>query len=272
MEHIKIMTENKNFDWNEFLHNRMAVGQYSFTVNELTDEFHLTEKVIFQALNRLIKKRAIAKIRQGFYVVLTPDSVKSGILSIYLYIDDLMKSLGKPYYLGLLGAAALHGAAHQAPMANYIITFNPVPRNIINEKMKLYFIGKKELLAEGIVQKKGQAGYFNVSSPELTAFDLLDQIRRFGLNHITTVLQELHEVMKGVALKRIAILNNTANIQRLGYILENFCENQKLAAVLYNIIEQKKISYLPLSPVQKRVGKHDNKWKIIINTEIDPDL
>jgi predicted transcriptional regulator of viral defense system len=264
---------NTNFDWNVFLHNRLAVGQYAFTVSELIDEFQLSETVIFQALNRLIQKKSIAKIRQGFYVILTPDSAKRGILSIYLYIDDLMKSLGKPYYLGLLGAAALHGAAHQAPMAEYIITLNPAPRNIVNKKMKLYFVGKKQLLTEGIVQKKGQAGYFNVSSPELTAFDLLDQIRRFGLNHITTVLQELHEVMKVSALKKIATLNNnTANIQRLGYILENFCENGKLTDALHKVLENRNFSPIGLSPLKGRKGVIDKRWQIIINTEIDPDL
>jgi predicted transcriptional regulator of viral defense system len=102
---------------------------------------------------------------------------------------------------------------------------------------------------------------------------LLDQIRRFGLDHITTVLQELHEVMKVSALKKIAILNNnTANIQRLGYILENFTEGQKLADTLYKILEKRNYSYIPLSPVKKRIGQYDSKWKLIINTEIDPDL
>ena len=31
------------------------------------------------------------------------------------YIDDFMKAIGAPYYVGVLTAAALHGAAHQQP-------------------------------------------------------------------------------------------------------------------------------------------------------------
>ena len=30
------------------------------------------------------------------------------------YIDDLMRHEGRPYYVGLLKAAELHGATHQA--------------------------------------------------------------------------------------------------------------------------------------------------------------
>jgi predicted transcriptional regulator of viral defense system len=267
------ITDNSSFDWNKFLHIRLSTSEYAFTVNELIEKFDLAETVIYQALNRLIRKRAIVKIRQGFYVVLPLDNTQTGVVSVYLYIDDLMKSLGKPYYLGLLGAASLHGAAHQAPMADYVVTTCPLPRNIVNKKMKLYFIGKKELVAEGIMQKKGRTGYFNVSSPEQTAFDLLDQIRRFGLDHISTVLQELHEAMRAPTLKKIAVLNNnTANIQRLGYILENFTENQKLADTLYKVLENRKYSPVGLSPLKGRKGKIDKKWQIIINTQIDPDL
>jgi predicted transcriptional regulator of viral defense system len=268
-----MMVEKTQIDWNNFTNSLLAHWEFSFTINELREKFHLSDTVLNQGLHRLAQKKKITKIREGFYVVLPPNHQRFGSLPMYSYIDHLMKSLNKPYYVSLLTAAMLHGASHQKPMVEFVTTTYPTPRNIINKEMRLYFIGKKELVTEGIMQKKGEARYFNVSSPELTAFDLLDQIRRFGLNHITTVLQELHEVMKIPALKKIAVLNNNAaNIQRLGYILETFTEGQKLANALYGIIENQTPSYIPLSPVKKRAGKYDNKWKIIINTEIDPDL
>jgi hypothetical protein len=43
------------------------------------------------------------------------------MLPINLFIDDMMKSLNKRYYVGLISAAALHGAAHQKPMEYYVI-------------------------------------------------------------------------------------------------------------------------------------------------------
>jgi predicted transcriptional regulator of viral defense system len=267
------MIKKTQIDWDDFTNSLLSRWRFSFTINELREKFQLSDTVLNQGLHRLIRKKKIKKIREGFYAVLPPNHQQFGTLPMYSYIDHLMKSLGKPYYVSLLTAAQLHGAAHQKPMVEFITTTYPTPRSIINRQMKLYFIGKKELITEGIVQKKGEASFFNASSPELTAFDLLDQIRRFGLNHITTVLQELHEAMKIPVLKKIAILNNsTANIQRLGYILENFTEGQKLSCALHKIIEKKEVSYIPLSPVKKRAGKYDSKWKIIINTQIDPDL
>ncbi|MDR3189362.1 MAG: type IV toxin-antitoxin system AbiEi family antitoxin [Prevotellaceae bacterium] len=257
----------------KYLQQVRARGRYSFTLDELRQRTSLSYRSVKQNLYYLKSKKYIAQIRQGFYVILFPEYTGMGTVPVYQYIGHLMKSLDKPYYIGLLSAAALHGAAHQKVMVDYIVTQNPAPRNINSKNDKLFFISKNELLTEGIIQKKSRVGYINVSSPELTAFDLLDQIRRFGLNHITTVLQELHEVMKASPLKKIALLNNnTANIQRLGYILENFTEGQKLADALYKMVENQKLSYIPLSPVKKRVGTYDTKWKIIVNTEIDPDL
>jgi hypothetical protein len=120
------------------------------------------------------------------------------MLPPYLFIDDLMKSLDKPYYVGLLSAAALHGAAHQQPMGYTVITQSPAPRSI--NRLKIVFFSRQDFLQDGIIQKKTPAGYINVSSPELTALEFFDYIRKFGINRITTVLQELAEAMKPVPL------------------------------------------------------------------------
>ncbi|MGH7573003.1 MAG: type IV toxin-antitoxin system AbiEi family antitoxin domain-containing protein [Gemmatimonadota bacterium] len=40
-------------------------------------------------------------------------------------IDDLMRFLEQPYYVGLLSAAAIHGAGYQQPMVFQVITDQP---------------------------------------------------------------------------------------------------------------------------------------------------
>ncbi|HCC52500.1 MAG TPA: hypothetical protein DEQ30_10950, partial [Porphyromonadaceae bacterium] len=86
-------------------------GRYAFTAEELKDKFNLSLNALNQLLYRLKQKNEIALIRQGFYVIIPPEYSKQGFLPPYLYIDDLMKWLDKPYYVGLLSAAALYGAA-----------------------------------------------------------------------------------------------------------------------------------------------------------------
>jgi len=257
----------------KYLTSIRAKGRYSFTLEEIVKEFDVSQTVIFQRLYQLKIQKKIAQIRQGFYVIVPPEYTSMGTLPTYLFLDHMMKFLGKPYYVGLLSAAVLHGAAHQKPMMDFIVSETPTPRNVKNKKHHIKFISKKTLLKEGIIQKKTQAGYINVSSPELTAFDLLENINMFGINRITTVLLELHEEMCPLRLAKIAkLVDNKSNIQRLGYILERIVEQEKLSNALYRVLKKSKLEPVSLSHLKSRKGNIDPKWKIIVNMQIETDV
>ena len=259
-------------DWNLLFNTYLEHGKYTFTYEEISKQFSLSDTAISLQLLYYSRKKRIFQIRKGFYGILTPENSAGGILPSDLFINSLMKHLNKPYYVALLSAATLHGAAHQKPMVDYVISQTPAPRSIVNKKMKLYFISKKSWEQSGIVQMKTRAGYINVSSPELTAFDLVVYSSKFGVNRVATVLQELYEVMKPVALKRIAEMQETAVVQRLGYVLDRIVENEKLSNVLLKALENKKIFPVPLSVKKPKKGEIDEKWKIIINMQIETDL
>ena len=256
---------------NKYLIEIRAEGRYAFTTEELKNQFNLSSNALNQILYRLKQKKEIASIRQGFYAIIPPEYSKQGIIPPYLYIDDLMASLHKPYYVGLLSAAALHGAAHQQPTGYTVITQSPAPRSI--EKLKILFFSKQEFLQEGIIQKKTPAGYINVSSPELTALDFFDYIHKFGINQITTILQELSEEMKPSILMRIAKqYSNTSAVQRLGYILDTEVSNEKLSEALWKVLNHTNFFPIPLSPQKEKKGEIDYKWGIIKNMGIESDL
>jgi predicted transcriptional regulator of viral defense system len=252
-----------------------AKGRYTFTFDELKEHFNSSDKALRQKMFRLQKKNEIAIICRGFYVIVPPEYASTGTLPETVFIDTLMKYLGKNYYVGLLSAAALYGAAHQKPMTDYVVCQHPAPRNISNKKHKILFFSKQILIQEGIIQKKTISGFINVSSPELTAFDLLDNIKKFGINRITTVLQELYEEMLPSRLSKIAkLVDNKANMQRLGYILETIVgkDTEKLTAALYKILSKTTFVPVSLSPVKTRRGTINKKWQIIENMQIESDL
>jgi predicted transcriptional regulator of viral defense system len=255
----------------KYLTEVRAQGRYAFTVDELKNKFDLSYRALRQNLFRLKSKKEIALIRQCFYVIIPPEYSKQGMLPPYLFIDDLMKSLDKPYYVGLLSAAALYGAAHQQPMGYTVIVQSPALRSI--DKLKIVFFPKQNFPQDGIIQKKTPAGYINVSSPELTALDFFDYIHKFGINRITTVLQELVEEMKPSALLKIAKqYTNTAAIQRLGYILDREISAEKLSDALWKVLNEKTCFPVPLSPQKGKKGEMDSKWKVIKNMKIESDL
>jgi len=257
----------------DYLNKIRSKGGFFFTYHELIQAFGVTPEAIDQALHRLKSRNFIAQVKKGYYVILTPVYSAQGMLPPNLFIDDLMKSLGKQYYIGLLSAAALYGASHQQPLEYFVVTERPSIRSIKKGKLVINFLIKKEWPVNSIMKNKSEAGYINVSSPELTALDLFYYSNVISSNRAFTILQELQEEMKPTDLGKIAFdYPQTSAIQRLGYILEKKLNKVKLAAPLYKAISARKSYYVPLSPAKNKKGATDSRWKIIINTEMEGDL
>lgn len=267
------LIKNKSVNWDKFLVELQSQGRYAFTFDELRSRFDLSEETLLQGLYRYKAKKLVAQIRKGFYAIIPPEYSNQGMLPPYLFIDDLMKSLNKPYYVALLSAAALHGAAHQQPMEYFVIAQTPAPRNINHKKLKISFFSKNNWEQDDIVQKTTNVGYINVSTPELTALDLLAYPEKIGLNRATTVLQELAPTMKISALSRTAKrCSSTPVIQRLGYILDKVLAEQKLAEALLKVLNSKTVNPVLLSPQKEKKGVTDDTWKVIKNMELESDL
>ncbi len=239
-------------------------------MEELRIKFDVSEKALLQNIYRLKIKNKIAQIRKEFYVIIPPQYSNKGMLPPSLFIDDMMKFLNRDYYVGLYSAAALHGAGHQQPMEFHIITKKPALRNIKNKKLTLSFFTKGNWHNNQLIEKKTEAGYMNVSTPELTAFDLVHYNKKIGgLNRIIPILAELTEEMTPSVIRKIAKKQKTTTIQRLGYLLNEIGKGT-LSNSLYKTIERKKLREIPLSLAHtKREGEVDEQWKIVINSELD---
>ncbi len=255
----------------DYLNEVQSKGRYSITLDELQGKFQVSKKALLQNIYRLKSKNRIAQIRQEFYAIIPPQYSHQGILPPTLFIDDLMKSLNKEYYVALFSAAALHGAAHQQPMEFQVITKPNALRNISNPKLVVRFYTKTEWNKENISKKKTDAGFINVSSPELTGFDLIYYHKAIGgINRMLPVLEELSEEMKPDHIQKVAKEQKTATIQRLGYVLKEIGMDSLAEAIsqeLKNRIGYKKI---PLSLMhKKKTGPVDQRWKIIMNNKLE---
>jgi predicted transcriptional regulator of viral defense system len=210
--------------------------------------------------------------------VILPEFGLKGIVPPMEYIDQLMKFLSNDYYVSLLSAAALQGAAHQAPMEFFVITNSRILRNKQKDDVKINFVTKKNIPTQYITQVMVNSGYVNVSSPELTAFDLIIYEKNIvSINRVATVLSELAETLKfeHISIEFLKSLN-VAIIQRLGYLLD-LLEFEDLANILLQKSREADIKFrkYPLSIVSEKKNYTDyqmnDKWKIIINEKIDID-
>lgn len=258
-----------------FINELRSNGRYAFTLPEVRNKFEQSDEAIKKAIQRLKKKSEIALIRNEFYVVITPEYRSKGILPPSLFIAELMKFLEKDYYVGLLNAAAYYGAAHQQPQSYSVITTKPSLRNINKDSLKINFHIKKEWNKGDIIQKKVDTGYLNVSSPELTALDLVYYFEQAGgLNRVATVLEELCESidankMLGLAKRYSPI----TTVQRLGFLLEEILNMQDLSNPIKDYLKTGNYFPVLLRPQKERPEMiTGNDWKVVQNLEIETDL
>ena len=269
--------EVKKYNYvDKFIIELQSEGRYSFSLEELRQRFRFSKEAIKLALKRLSQKGKIVSVRKGFYVIVPPEYAAQKILPPSLFIDQLMSYINKPYYVGLLSAAALFSAGHQQPQEYQVVTRVPALRNISVKGVNIIYFNKRKLPEIGIEEKKTDTGYVKISSPELTATDLIQFENKIGgLSRVITVLQELIENFENDRLKKL--LNESqiqiSSWQRLGFIIENYLKDPDKAALIYEKLKEQEYFRIPLSPENKTNNLSAvDRWRVIENISMESDL
>lgn len=266
------VTYNRISSWSDKL---QAHGRYSFGLNEVKESHSdLSEDAVKSSLKRLSAKGKILSVFKGYYLIIPPQYQNKGILPPHLFVDALMRHLKRPYYVSLLNAASFHGASHQQPQEYFVTTTFPVLRPTLKKGLKINYISIKEIPTSLIEKRKTEAGYLNISSPVLTAGDLIQFEKRVGgLNRVVTVLAELSEVINPEDFTpQLVHYVNVSTLQRMGYLLETACNRLELADALFESMMREELSLfrVPLKASRKTKGySSENRWNVIVNTEIE---
>ena len=254
----------------DYITGLLEQGRYTVSMTEIKENLSLSHKAILQSLYRLKQKRRIVQIRKEFYGIIPPHYANTGTIPVTLFIDDLMHYLQKKYYVAFYSAAALHGAAHQQPMAMQIMTEQPLIRPIKSQKHAVTFFTKAHLPEKWLYFVKNEAGYLHVASHSLTIVDFIRYHRKLGgLNRMLPVIDELAEEVKLRQFSAIAKSASTSSVQRLGYIMDSLGK-AKLSNRLAYILQSRKIQQIPLSLAHSpKKGKVNIQWNVIVNTELN---
>lgn len=260
----------------EWVHKREIEGSQTFSYDDVTKAFPTFDaQHIKNDLYRLRKGGKLTQPYKGFYVVIPPHYEAKGIIPPTYYVDQLMSYLKRPYYVCLLSAAELLGAAHQRPQRFSIMTLPPVVN--IQRQTALDWIYRPKIVKSLLREQNSETGIIHYSGPELTALDLVQYEQYIGgLSRAATVIEELSELTDWSGASGNGLLDQatTAAAQRLGYILENVLMNKSQADVLYKElkINSPKLNRFPLS-TRKDISSAtlDRRWNILVNTEIETD-
>jgi predicted transcriptional regulator of viral defense system len=247
-------------------------GRYSFSRQEAASVSGTSPAAVKMTLYRLKRAGAIVSPRRGFFVLVPPEYRSAGSPPATWFIDDLMRHLGRRYYVALLSAASLHGAAHQQPMA-FQVMVDAVERDIAVGRVRIEFHASS--LVEGAATQRMQTetGSVVVATPETTAFDLVRFPEAGGYwSNIATVLAELAEKVDPEKLAALVPRGRRSDVQRLGWLLERI-EKAELADALARALAGPRLLPTLLTPEREDSGAFlDPRWHVLVNDDVEPDL
>ncbi len=259
----------------DFIKQLLSVENYSFSLEEIAQHTDGEGTSLKFELARLIEKKEILNLRKGYYLIIPPRYSKQGQLPIQLYIDKLFKYLNRNYYLGFYSAAKFHGASHQQAQRDYVMIEKPKLNNIEKIAFDIRFVTTAKWPNKNILEKKSDAGIFKISSPVLTAVDLIHhQSKLGGLNRMLAILEELSEEITLNDLNDLLTwYPHKSTLQRFGFLLEELHADENLTeAILQNLKSSKYFPVLLTPKSEQKAGAVDNQWKVDVNIKLESDL
>jgi predicted transcriptional regulator of viral defense system len=256
----------------------LASGRVTFARAEAIAALDVTPRGFLAAAARLQKKGTLLNPRHGFYVVVPPQYLARGAPPPPWYVDDLMKHEGHPYYVGLLKAAELHGATHQAVMQFQIVTDKRMPRIRAGRSILSFFYRRDmQAVLAALVDYKTDTGRMKISSPELTGLDLLRYAHAVGtIDSIATVLADLGAKMKALPLQQLAPAFERSVIQRLGYLLDYVKHCGAVEGLHAYLQKEKPLPWIELDPGRRtrksrEPAERNNRWNILVRRRPELD-
>jgi predicted transcriptional regulator of viral defense system len=248
-----------------------ARGRYHFTTEEAAAALDRSLPAVRAVLRRLKARGEVADPYRGFFVIVPPEYRGLGCLPADQFVPRLLEHLGEPYYVALLSAAELHGAAHQRPQVLQVMV-RTNRRPLVCGKVRVQFVARKELRRTSVVDRKTPRGPLRVASPEATALELVGYADQCGgLDHVATVLAELAETLDEGRLMAECRRSPIAWVQRLGYLLD-LTGHAALADRLVPMVAARVTEVAPLVRAASRTGApRDGRWRLAVNARVEPD-
>ena len=261
----------------KWIKDRAIHGFPTFSIEDVRETgMYSSEQILQNELYRLCSNKTIASVYRGFYVIIPVQYVLRGSVPATYYIDQLMAYLSKPYYVCMLSAAELLGAAHQRPQQFSVMTTFPKRRVVSTRNVIIDWFYREGLPEDALITKNTETGTIRISNPLLTAADLVQYQQHVGgLSRVATILEELAEQIDIKSqFASLAFFVKKVTWQRLGYILEHVVEENELADELYDQIRNLpgSLIYMPLSTsAENNTSERNSRWKININVQIEQD-
>lgn len=249
-------------------------GKHVVTTGEAAGLLGVDASTVPASLKHARRLGKLVSISKGVWVPVPPGYRSAGAPPASHFVDALMAHLGYEYYVGLLSAAALHGASHQSPMVFQVVT----PARLRDRQIgrnRIQFVVRNTIDPKLRQRLTVPTGRLWVSTPEATLFDLVASPHDAGgLSNVATICGDLLSdgSIDQLTLAVIAKLMPQTIVQRLGFLIDYMAEvlgievdTEPLRSAMGTV------RYRELAPGAGD-GERNERWRIIINAEIEHDL
>lgn len=258
----------------EYIREKEIRGRVTFTINDVREAISLSDNTILNELQRQVARGRIQIPYRGFYVIVPPQYALNGVIPPTYYIHNLMKAVGKPYYVCLLSAAEYYGAAHQRAMKTQVMTVGPRLKPSGKNNL-LHWNYRQVIPQELLLQKNVEMGTMLYSSAELTAVDLVQFASHIGgYQRAATVLAELMESVDIGRMEAVMPYTTVATIQRLGCLMEFVLEEQEKADEMHRLLKSVAHNWKSIvmdNSRERNDASASNRWHVNMNTDIEID-
>jgi predicted transcriptional regulator of viral defense system len=246
----------------------LSTGVNTFTLAEASRLLQRSDDAVRKGLERLRRKRLIFSPARGFYVVIPPQFRQQRTVPATHFIDAMMHALDRRYYVSLVSAAELHGAAKPAASEPFQVM---VDRHVTDRDLgstELWFYRSRHVAYDiGIEQHDGPTGALRLASRELTAVDLVQHANECGgIDHVAAFLDALGP-LRIPKLAEIAGTRDLSTARRLGYLLSRLDPDLRLRP-LRELAELRRRTPTDLVPGAPRRGRVDPYWNVRITADV----
>lgn len=244
----------------------ISEGVVSITVEELTARADTTMGATFRAVHDAKKAGVIFSPAQGLYVLVPPEYRSWGTVPADWYVDDMMRHMGRRYYISFLTAAGLHGASHHATQLFQVVVDKTVrDRDVSGVRLRFFRSGRIE--ARETEQKTSPNGVMTIATPETCLLDLAERPDAGGgLNTILEVVPELE--INADALAENARVRPRAVARRCGWLLSRTHPNLEVEEL--RVLARPRVrNPVLLLPGGISTGPVDTEWGVIVNTQVE---
>lgn len=249
-----------------FVDQVQASGRLLFSADEIPHR--PGSRAVEAALRRLAARGAVRRLltKSPVFVIVPPEHRSMGLPPVEWWLDDLMKHLGQPYYVGLLSAAADAGSSHFAPMETQVVVSKWM-RPIECGRLRLRFFQRAHIPEDLVSTKQGLWAPLRVGSPALTAVDLATYAPCSPGQTLLILADLAASISRRDLWKALDTRRTVPAAQRLGFLLAR-AGQEKLTSVVREWLAGRKLAAVPLDP-GGGPAETDAEWGIQVNANLE---